>query len=519
MKRYTILILLVILGTVRAGNSMAQDKEITKETREVPAFTGIDVGGAFDVYLEQGEEQSLIIETEARNLEKIMTSVDDGILKISSKSNRNSRQLNIYITISDIDILWIHGAADVEGRELLFMDKLNLECSGASTIDLEIKAQQVDLLASGASDVTISGNTDILDVEASGASSVDCSRLSAMDVRAESSGASSIHVQAINTITSKTSGAGSVTRHQKGRTVVVSKETGDLDYVEVDTKYYGDTTRVKVGGVYVEVVEDDSVMVTIGNRILIVNEDGDVKFRHHKKRKFNGHWGGFGLSLNGYVNDDYNMDFAKEQEYLDLRMEKSIGVYFNLYEQNVAFTRNQKFGLVTGLGIESHNYRFIQQTTLLTSSGELEGYKDGGIAVKKSKLVANYFVLPVILEWQNGHYKKWKRFHINGGIILKARFASHTKKYYNELNKEYVLTQYDTEAGAYVPRFENVSPNQNKTHNKGDFYLNPFQLDATVGLGLGIVNLFGNFGLTPMFRDNRAPLLYTWSAGIILVGW
>jgi hypothetical protein len=276
---------------------------------------------------------------------------------------------------------------------------------------------------------------------------------------------------------------------------------------------------VRVGGVYVEVVEDDSVMVTVGNRVLIVNEDGDVRFRHHKNRKFNGHWGGFGLSINGYVNDNYNMDFPRELEYLDLRMEKSIGVYFNLYEQNVAFTRNQKFGLVTGIGIESHNYRFNQATTLYVWSGQTQGYVDYGISVHKSKLVANYFVVPLILEWQNNHRKKWKRFHINGGVLLKARFASHTKKYYNELNKEYYLTQYDPELGTYVPKFVATSPGVSKTHNRGDFYLNPFQLDATVGIGIGVINLFGNFGLTPMFRDNRGPLLYTWSAGIILVGW
>jgi hypothetical protein len=522
MKTRTIITALVLAGILLAAQSVAlyaQDKEIIRQERDLPDFTGIDVGGAFDVFLSQGAEQSVIVETESKNLDKIFTRVEGDILKVSSKSIRNARHLDLYITIKDLDLLFISGAADLKGQGPMVTGKLKINCSGASDLDLEIKATQVEITASGASDVNLKGTTNTLNVKASGASSVDCAGLGAMEVKADASGASSIHIEGSNAIATKTSGAGSITRHQKGKMVVVSKGPEDRDYVKVDSRNYGDTTRIKVGGVYVEVVEDDSVRVTVGNRVLIVNEDGDVKFCRHKKRKFNGHWGGFGLSINGFVNDDYNMDFPREEEYLDLRMEKSIGVYFNLYEQNIAFTRNNKFGLVTGLGIESHNYRFTDQTTLLTSSGRLEGYIDQGISVRKTKLVANYFVLPLILEWQNGHEKKWQRFHINGGVILKARFSSHTKKYYNELNKEYYLTQYDPVTDGYIPVFTNVSPGENKTHNKGDFYLNPFQLDATVGLGIGIVNIFSHFGVMPMFRDNRAPLLYTWSAGIILVGW
>ena len=522
MKLYTLLVSLTLSCIILAGTfqgTFAQDNIIIQETRELPEFSGIDVGGAFDVYIQQGEQQSLMIETDAKYIEKIFTKVDNNILKISSKSIKNPSKLNVYISIRKLDLLWVSGAADVVSQGLINTEVLKIESSGASSTEMEINAQQVDILASGASDVELTGKAVNVNAIASGAASIDCANLMANDARAESSGASDIDVTASNNIAIKTSGAGSVSHNKTNNTVSIQKESSSGSYVEINPNHYSDTTRVKVGGIYVEVVEDDSVTVTVGNRVLIVNEDGNVKFCRSAKRKFNGHWGGFGMSLNGYVNQNRNMQFSRENEYLDLRMEKSVGVYLNFIEQNIALTRNKKFGLITGLGMELHYYRFLHQTTLLIGSSQLEGYIDEGISVKRSRLVANYFVVPIIFEWQTQQERRWKSFHFNAGIVMKARFSSHTTKYYNELNKQYYLTQYEKELDGYVPRYETVSPGINRTRNRGDWYLNPFQLDATVGIGIGIINLFGQFGLVSMFRDNRAPVLYTWSAGIILIGW
>jgi len=522
MKFYTFLISITFTCIMTAGifqSGFAQDNIIIKETRELPEFTGIDVGGAFDVYIQQGEEQSVVVETETKYIEKIFTKVENDILKISSKSIKSPSKLNIYISIPKLDLLWVSGAADVQSQGQFNVEKLKVECSGASSLDLELTAQQLDIIASGASDIALSGNAGTVNARASGAASIDCSKLIAADAKADASGAADIDVTASNNIIIKTSGAGTVNHNKTNKTVTVKKNSSSGSYVYVNPSNYSDTTRVKVGGIYVEVVEDDSVTVTVGNRVLIVNEDGNVRLCRSQRIRFNGHWGGFAMSINGYVNQKHNMQFPREEEYLDLRMEKSLGVYFNIIEQNIALTRNKKFGLITGLGMELHYYRFLHQTTLLVGTSQLEGFLDAGISVKRSRLVANYFVVPLIFEWQTHQGSKWKRFHINGGVVLKARFSSHTTKYYNELNKQYYLTQYDTELDQYVPRYETVSPGINRTRNRGDLYLNPFQLDATVGLGIGIINLFGQFGVLPMFRDNKAPVLYTWSAGIILIGW
>jgi len=126
-------------------STFAQDNIIIQETRELPEFSGIDVGGAFDVYIQQGEQQSLMIETDAKYIEKIFTRVDNDILKISSKSIKNPSKLNVYISIKKLDLLWVSGAADVESKGLINAEVLKIESSGASSTELEIFEEDDDV--------------------------------------------------------------------------------------------------------------------------------------------------------------------------------------------------------------------------------------------------------------------------------------------------------------------------------------------------------------------------------------
>jgi len=270
--------------------------------------------------------------------------------------------------------------------------------------------------------------------------------------------------------------------------------------------------------VKVEVYEgDDSVKVIVGNRVLHVDEDGNVRFSRYKKHKFNGHWAGFGLGINGYVNPDFNMSFPKEYEYLDLRMSKSVSVHINFFEQNVALAKNQKWGMVTGLGLSWNNYRFSRPTRLNPDSSYLIGYIDEGISIRKSKLTAFYFNIPLVFEFQTNSRHKKNSFHMGLGMIANVRLSSHTKKYYNELNKEFEITQFDPSTDNYETRYYATSPNYSKAKTFNDFHLQPFKFDATVRIGWGFINLFANFSVNQMFKKDKGPELYPWEAGITLV--
>ena len=135
-----------------------------------------------------------------------------------------------------------------------------------------------------------------------------------------------------------------------------------------------------------------------------MDDDGNVNFKRKKQTRFDGHWGGFELGVKGYVNKDRQFDMPEGYDFLDLRMEKSVNVKLNFYEQNFNLISN-KFGLTTGLGFEWNNYRFDNNVVLSKDGNDL--FNDNFLYARnysKSKLVVNYLNLPLLLEYQTNRF-------------------------------------------------------------------------------------------------------------------
>ncbi len=502
------------------GHVQAQEN-ISKEVRKVSTFTGIDAGGAFNIFLSQADTTKVVVETETKNIDKIITEVHNGILEISSKGIKRSDKFVIYATTPEVISIDIHGAASLEGLTSLNGDHLRIKASGASDINLEIYYDEITSEVSGAARLLLTGESPKHTITVSGAANVMARGLTTEVTKATASGASSASVNASTKVISNTKGAGTIDLIGKPETLtIISDEViGENENIRVYTTDYGDTTKVKIAGIRVEVIDNDTTKITIGNRRLIVSEDGNVKWCKVKLRKFNGHWAGFELGINGYLTKDFNMKFRPEDEYMDLRMEKSIQVNMNIYEQNIALSKNQEWGMLTGIGLSWNNYRFRRPATLNPDSSYLIGYIDNKINVRKSKLAIAYLQIPLLFEWQNHTLKRMNSFHVGVGVILGVRLWSWQKKYYNELNKEYTLTQYDPATGQYIDKWHRTSPNYNKTHTYDDYHLQPFKADATLRVGWGFINLFATYNMVSMFRQDKGPELNQFAAGITLLGW
>lgn len=500
LKFKTGLILLVVLLIGQPGILSAQrlkgNKKVVKETRTVETFTGIDVGGAFDVYLTQAESRSLIIETDENLLEKITTKVRDNVLHINSSNIKNATRLNIYITNPDYEYINIGGAAEVKSENALNETEMRLIASGASQGDLMLDVDKLTTKSSGAAYLKLKGQAYEHTVDASGASEVNASQLMTTNSFAEASGAAHVKVNAAEKVSANTSGAGDV--DVEGNPEVFNTNDKYWRYDDetnwnVRTWESGDTTTVKVGGVTVQVVGGDSTKVSLGNHNLIVDDDGNVKWERNRKQKFNGHWAGFELGINGYVDANQNIDVPAEYDFLTLKYEKSIDVNLNIFEQNINLVNN-KLGLVTGIGLRWNNYRFDNNVVLVPDSSKIYGFKDYSKPWEKSKLVVNYLNVPLLLEYQTNRFSRSNSFHIAAGMVLGWRYASHTKMLYKD-------------NGRHKPK------------DRDSFHLSPFRYDATVRIGWGIINLYGTYAMNTLFKDGRGPELYPFAVGITLVGW
>jgi hypothetical protein len=498
--------MILVLSSITYGQN-----EIVREIRDLPPFEKIDAGGAFEVTVTIGEPQKVEVEAKEKYIDQIITEVSGGKLTLSSKHISGSSPLHVYLTVPSLSGIEVHGAAEVYGKNPIVAEMFSLEASGAASVELPLDVITLRTDISGAADVELSGKAVSHSTLVSGAASLDARDLKTSTTDADVSGAATANVFG-EKVTGQTSGAGEIyTNDEEG----ISEGS---EQVVVDVDEESDTTYVHVPGTGIEVSEsEDSVKVKVGNRVIIIDEEGNVTTKHHKWPKFNGHWAGFDIGLNGYVNPDFNMDFPAEYEYLDLRMEKCIATNLNFFEQNVALSKKQKWGLVTGLGLSFNEYRFMRPTRLSMDSSELIGYLDQDISIRKSKLSAMYLTLPVLFEFQTAPAYHSNGFHINAGVVIGARLSSHTKKYYDELNKEFTVALYNPASGQYEAVYTAISPDDPKEHHYGDWFLQPFKFEATARIGWNFLNFWANYSLNTMFREGKGPELHPWSAGITLV--
>lgn len=543
MKTLKLALAGMMLLTLTYSSVKAQTKgngNVTSQERQVSSFDAIQVGCAIHLILSQGDNQSVKVETDENLQNRITTKVTNGTLHLNCDNIKDPTKMNVYVTAVSLSSLEASGAAKVTGETPIKSPEafglytsgaakttltietgtFTNETSGAASNTLSLTATNATTEISGAGNLTIKGSADRHETEVSGAGNLKAIEFVTNYTNAEVSGAGNAKIMARQLLKADLSGAGNLSYFDKDNIKSISKQ-GEYQItfdgmdnvksviieedVDVDTnddvtvdinegawKVYEDDDSVTVimNDKKIIIVTDDSVRVNIGQRDYVISDDGVKIKKHDKKPKFNGHWAGLGLSVNGLLNEDHLIDYPAGAPYLDINYNKSTGVSLNFFEQNVNLY-NQKLGLVTGLGVTWNNYRFADNV-ILTDDGKLDGYfsAEPGYSYQKSKLMLASLRIPLMLEFQTNSKMKANSFHVGAGAMGSVRMWSHTK---NEIN-------------------------DSKTKNKGDFYVNPFIINGIATIGWGFINLYGTYSFSEMFRNDKGPVAYPFEVGITLVG-
>ena len=182
----------------------------SSEARPVGEFTGIDVGGVFEVEAMAGKEYSVQVQADDNLLAHVTTEVESGVLRIGTNERINPETpLRVIVSAPDIDHLDVTGAS-----------KLSL--SGVTNSELGIHT-------SGASKVRLTGETSDLNIEVSGASSIDADALRSKTATVDASGASKVSVFVTERLNSDASGASKI--QYSGSPTSVEKKTSGASSV------------------------------------------------------------------------------------------------------------------------------------------------------------------------------------------------------------------------------------------------------------------------------------------------
>ncbi|MBN1950640.1 MAG: DUF2807 domain-containing protein [Bacteroidales bacterium] len=208
MKNAT-LFLLVLAFLLASSNAFSQKKE----ERNVPAFKEISLGISGDLYFTQGSPQKVVIEADESTLEKLITEVDDGRLKIRFENwnMSGSKPVTIRVTAPEVDGLYISGSGKIIAEGKVNTGEIELKISGSGKINLnDLTAGDLELAISGSGDINLRGSGDEMEVAISGSGNIFGESFSVTGCEIKISGSGGCHIDATGTLEAHISGSGDV---------------------------------------------------------------------------------------------------------------------------------------------------------------------------------------------------------------------------------------------------------------------------------------------------------------------
>ena len=240
MKRLFVLSLLFIIVFSSCGeffgNRIRGNGNIKTESRSSGEFTGVDVSGAFDLYIKQDTIRTIRIETDENILEHIETISDGQRLIIRPEAGSNLRptgNIKVYVSSPVFNRLEASGACDIFSENKIINEhELFIDLSGSCNVKMEFHAPKISADLSGSCDIGIKGGTKDFIVDGSGSTNIKCMDLLAENVSIEISGSGSAEVFASVKLDVDISGSGSVV--YKGNAKVSQKVSGSGSVKKVD---------------------------------------------------------------------------------------------------------------------------------------------------------------------------------------------------------------------------------------------------------------------------------------------
>ncbi|MCZ6521205.1 MAG: DUF2807 domain-containing protein [Bacteroidetes bacterium] len=198
--------------------------------REVQNFTMINIGGAFNVFLTQGNSHSVVVEAPEDLMDMVITEVRGKELKVYNRRNiNNSGRIHVYIEFRELEELDISGASNVEGETLIKAETLDLKVSGAGNTYLDLEVDRLTTDVSGAGNVELNGKAGSHNLKISGAGNFVAYGFKCDKLSIEANGAAHAKVYAVNEIEAYAKGASSIIYKGNPEKVMVnSSGAGDI---------------------------------------------------------------------------------------------------------------------------------------------------------------------------------------------------------------------------------------------------------------------------------------------------
>ncbi|MCW3807027.1 outer membrane beta-barrel protein [Plebeiibacterium marinum] len=272
------------------------------------------------------------------------------------------------------------------------------------------------------------------------------------------------------------------------------KDNNSVDIIVIDENEEKAIVGFPKAKVEFDECNDTITKITLGHKRWEFIEEDDktnVRMVHIPREKFKGHFSGVQLGFCNYMGPDHDGSLPAGADFLELNSGKSMAVSINLLQYNIGLQKRKKnVGLVTGLGWTVYNYRHDNQYGIQVNDQGTTFGNPIAEPVDKSKIVASYLNIPLLLEAQIPSAKDRCTAFVSAGVYGGFKLGSHTKIKYADGDKQ---------------------------KSRDDININPFQYGAMVQVGYKVLKLYATYNFSTLFEDGKGPEIYPYSVGLTLV--
>ncbi len=268
----------------------------------------------------------------------------------------------------------------------------------------------------------------------------------------------------------------------------------------------------------------DTLRITMGSKLYTIittrkvddgsedqAKDRERQLARERRNQFT-YWSGIDLGFNTYLDAAGSLELDSTTDFMELDPWASRFLSINFMEQKIGFGSHHA-GLLTGLGIEFTSYKLANNVILGYDKDSTYATEVESPTFTKNKLRQIGLRVPLMLEFNTGraevvrttgtsdegewvqeHIRRENNFHIAAGVVGTVYFDTMYKQKYRQ----------DGE--------------MQKERSGGTYNLLPYRLAASVRVGYGSFNLFAEYGLTHLFKEDRGPELTPLNVGITLIG-
>jgi ketosteroid isomerase-like protein len=245
MKSISKILLAAVLVTGTTGyasaktvNPITKHADQTTQDRHLSGFSAIDLAGSFDIYFTQGSNESVKVEAPSDVIDKIITEVEGGVLKIHSKKGTNwdnwnwtgRRKMIVRVTAKDMTSINVAGSGDVYFKEGITTSSLKLKVVGSGDMLGKVNVKTLQSNISGSGDMKLSGRADISTVSVVGSGDFTARDLITVSTQVHIAGSGDATINASDKIDASVSGSGDVHYTGGAKNISSSKAgSGDIE--------------------------------------------------------------------------------------------------------------------------------------------------------------------------------------------------------------------------------------------------------------------------------------------------